>query len=172
MSSSDGMLKRLQPFQRKSGVYKAIFDAEVGEFNSREAVIDDLQKQMLVDTATWALSIYEAELGIPIDTSKSYEERRSVIKSKMRNQGKVSLSLIKAIVDAYTGDSNEVAYDGRIYIYLNRSTNFTELRLIVDEIKPAHLAVNTAVVRPSSNTLFFGNTLSRIKITTINPEVG
>lgn len=146
MSRSDDMLKRLQPYQRKSSVYKAIFDSEAGQFDSREAGVTDLQKQMSVDTATWALSIYESELDIPIDTSKSYEERRSVIKSKMRGTGKVDSALIELVVESWTNGEVEVSFSNSTITIAFTSTvgippNMTDVEIAIEEIKPAHLAV-------------------------------
>lgn len=140
------MLKRLQSFQRKSKVYKAIFDVESIQLDNRDAVIADLHKQMSVDTATWALPIYEAELGIPIGINKSVEERRSVIKSKMRGTGKVDAALIKLVVDSWTNGEVDVAFvDSTIKITFTSVVgippSMTDVEVAIEEIKPAHLAV-------------------------------
>ncbi|MFD2088843.1 putative phage tail protein [Brevibacillus brevis] len=140
------MLKRLQPFQRKSKVYKAIFDTEAEQLDSRDAAIADLHRQMSVDSATWALSIYETELGIPVDASKPIDERRSLIKSKMRGTGKVDAALIKLVVDSWTNGQVEVAFaNSTITITFSSIVgippNIEDVKVAIEDIKPAHLAV-------------------------------
>lgn len=139
-------INQLQPFQRTSLVYQAIFTAEDEQFANRQISIDDLTVQMSVDTATWALAKYEKELGIPTDLSQSYSERRSVIKSKMRGVGTVNRALIKLVADSYT--------NGNVAVSLSASTitvtftsivgtppNESAFKAAIEEIKPAHLAL-------------------------------
>lgn len=140
------MMKQLQPFQRKSSVYKAIFDAEEVQLDNRDAVIADLKLQMAVDTATWALDIYEKDLKIPTDPNKPYSERRAVVKSKMRGTGQVDASLIKIVADSYTNGDVDVTFDGTINITFTSiygiPPNEDDLKNAVEEIKPAHLPVD------------------------------
>lgn len=139
-------INQLQPFQRTSLVYQAVFTAESGELNTRQTSIDDLSAQMFVDTATWALAIYEKELNIVTDLSQTYDERRSVIKSKLRGVGTVDSALIKLVADSYT--------NGNVAVSLSNSTititftsvvgtppNENEFKAAIEEIKPAHLAL-------------------------------
>lgn len=140
------MLKRLQQFQRKSKVYKAIFDAEANQLDNRDAAISDLHMQMSVDTSTWALSIYETELGIPIDKNKPINERRALIKSKLRGTGKVDAALIKLVVDSWTNGEVDVGFDNSTITITFTSVvglppNIKDVEIAIEEIKPAHLAV-------------------------------
>lgn len=145
MSHSGDMIKQLQPFQRKSAVYKAIFDAKASQFENRAAAIADLQLQLSVDTATWALDIYEKDHGIPTDRSKPYSERRSVIKSKMRGTGKVDSVLIEITAESWTYGEVEVKFDGQIVIKfiseIGTPSGIDDLKRAIEQIKPAHLAV-------------------------------
>jgi hypothetical protein len=140
------MLNRLQPFMRKSSVYKAIFDAEAGQFDNRDAAIADLRLQLSVDTATWALGVYEAELGIVTESGKPIAERRSVIKSKMRGTGKVDATLIKLVADSYSNGEVAVQFEsGLIRItftgIVGTPPNLQDLQLAIEDVKPAHLGV-------------------------------
>lgn len=140
------MMNRLQPFQRKSSIYKAIFDAEAGQFVNRDAAIKDLHKQLSVDTATWALAIYEGELGIVTDVNKPLSERRSVIKSKMRGTGKVDAALIKMVVESWTNGGVDVSFsESTITITFNDIVgipeNIDDVKVAVQNISPAHLVV-------------------------------
>jgi hypothetical protein len=135
-------INRLQTFQRGSKIYQAIFDAENGQLDTRQTSIDDLAAQMFVDTATWALVIYEKELGIKTDVSQTYDERRSVIKSKRRGVGMVNESLIKLVADSYTNGDVAISFsDSTITSVYGIPSNESSLKAEIEEIKPAHLAI-------------------------------
>ncbi|MGN7470507.1 putative phage tail protein [Brevibacillus sp. SAFN-007a] len=143
MSRADEMLKRLQPFQRKSKLYQAIFDAELPQYVSREEAITDLRAQMDVSTATWALVIYEYEYGIKTDPSKTLEARRSSVIAKMRGAGKFTAPLAHAIVSAFTDRVSRVTFTGRIKIQFDELTDL-DLAVVaaaLEDVKPAHIDV-------------------------------
>jgi len=140
------LILQLPRFMRKSMVYDAIFGAIASQIDARALDFEDLCRQMSVETATWALAIYEAELRIPIDPNKSISERRAVIKSKMRGFGKVDSALIKIVADSYTNGDVDVHFtDGTIVItftsVVGLPPNIEDLQTAIEEIKPAHLAV-------------------------------
>lgn len=141
----DKMLSYLPNYERKSKVLGEFFYAVATEFENKDSILDDLEKQLFIDTATWGLDIYEKDLGIKTDLSKSYEDRRSVIKSKERGTGKVDRALIKIVADAWANGNCDVTFDGRINIKFNSiygtPANLQDLQNAIDEIKPAHLSV-------------------------------
>lgn len=130
---------------RKSKVLNGIFNAEEKQFDKLNVNIEDLRLQMDIDTATWGLDIYEKDLGIETDRHKSLEERRSVIKSKMRGSGKVDAALIKIVADSFTNGDVDVLFDGKIGVIFNSiygvPTNIQDVKDAIDNIKPAHLAI-------------------------------
>ena len=139
------MLNYLPPFLRKSSYYQQILGAEGGQFDDLTTAQAGLKAQLSVDTSTWALAICERELGITIDLSKPADERRSVIKSKMRGTGRIGAALIKLVVDSWTNGEVEVDFNGSIQItftsVLGSPPNIQDVYDAVEEIKPAHLAV-------------------------------
>lgn len=143
MSHSSQMILQLQAFQRNSKVYNQIFNVEGLQFGSRDEAIEDLKLQLVVDTATWGLEIYESELDIVTDNSKPLLERRSVIKSKMRGTGQVNSALIKLVSDSYTNGDVDVLFDGSIIVKFvsvkGVPPNIEDLEKVIDDIKPAHL---------------------------------
>lgn len=145
MSRADDMLKRLQPFMRKSEWYKVIFKADAKILDERAASIEDLRAQFFVDTATWGLDYYEKELGLTANKNKTLDERRAAIKAKMLSAGKVSIALIKSIVDTFTDGQNEVDYDGAAMLHIKISklsgVDFPGLHAAIDDTKPAHIGV-------------------------------
>jgi hypothetical protein len=139
------MISYIPKFLRTSKVYLEVFTAEGTQIQLFNTDIQDVKLQLLVDTATWGLAIYEKELKIKTDTNKSLSERRSVIKSKMRGHGKVDSTLIKLVVDAYTQGSEEVSFSGIIHITFvsvrGIPSTINEIENSLSEIIPAHLGL-------------------------------
>lgn len=139
------LIELLPPYEKSSRVFQEILNAEQIEFDKLAIDIEDLEKQLNIDTATWGLVIYEKELGIKTNLNKPFEERRSVVKSKWRGTGKVDRLLIKAAVDAYTNGGVEVGFDGRIIINFNDvkgiPPNLEDAQRAIEDISPAHLAI-------------------------------
>lgn len=140
------MIDTLPFYLRKSGVLNEVFDSEQHAINFLETKANDIVAQMNIDTATWGLDIFEREFGIQTDLSKSYDDRRSVIKLKWRGSGKVDGTLIKLAADAYTNGDVVVTFEnGEIIVKFNSvfgiPKNLDDLKNNINEIKPAHLNV-------------------------------
>ncbi|OPG98994.1 hypothetical protein B2I21_07515 [Chryseobacterium mucoviscidosis] len=104
--------------------------------------------QLNIDTATWALADYEKELGIVTDVKKPLDERRSVIKSKIRGTGKIGAIQIKIVADAWSNGDVEVSLSpsgGTVIIEFTNiygvPNNMQDVRSAVREIVPAHLEI-------------------------------
>lgn len=113
--------------------------------NFRSA-IKDIQLQLDIDTASWGLTLWEKELQIKTDLNKPLDERRSVIKSRLRGSGKVDHITIKLVADAYTNGDVVVSFNGHILVRFTSGygvpPNLDDLKSILEEIKPAHLAID------------------------------
>lgn len=146
------MLNYCPTYLRKSRIFQEIFNAEETQFSQLEGNIDDLELQLNVSTATWALPIYEKEYGIITDVSKPIEERRANVLSKMRANGKFKLAMAKTIADTYTNSDSEVWFNGRINlrIYKQVGLNLKSINDALEEIKPAYIAVEYQAANPLS----------------------
>lgn len=143
------LLEYLPQYERQSIVFQEILNAEQIEFDKLGLSVKDLEKQFFIDTATWGLAIYEKELKLPMRPNKNLEERRSIIKAKMRGMGKVDAEMIKAIVEAYTKSITNVFFNRRIKItFTNEGTIFLNMKDMfnaIEEVKPAHLDYDIAM---------------------------
>ncbi len=108
--------------------------------------IDDLLKQFFVSTATWGLDLWERELGLPTDRTKSYERRREIIMAKLRGAGTTTKAMIQSVASAFSGGEVEVHEYNDEYRFvvqfigvLGIPLNMAGLINAIDEIKPAHL---------------------------------
>jgi len=140
----DEMLGYLPPHWRNSNVIGQMMESEGAEFDSILTANSDIEAQLDIDKATWGLAIYEKELGLQTDVSKPLADRRSVVKSKMRGNGKADAVLIKLVADAYTNGDVEVTFpDGIIHIkfanVLGAPPNLGDLTNTIGELRPAHL---------------------------------
>lgn len=131
---------------RKNKTYQEIFKADGEQIDLLSSNIEDIKKQLNVETATWGLIFFEKELTIKTDLNKPISERRSVIKSKIRGSGKVDHIQIKLVADAYTNGNVLVSFNGHIIVKFNSTlgipANLDDLKNALEEIKPAHLAIN------------------------------
>lgn len=131
---------------RKSHVYREIFKAEGEQIDIFYANIADIQKQLLIDTATWGLIFYEKELKIKTDLNKPVDDRRAVIKSKLRGSGKVDHIQIKIVADAYTNGDVFVSFNGHIVVKFTSlygiPPNLDDVKNALEDVKPAHLAID------------------------------
>lgn len=126
----------------------SILDSGATELLTFEDNIADVLNQFFVDTATWGLENWESFLGLKTDENKPADQRRSVIKSKIRGSGTVTISLIKNVAESYDRGRVEVTEQPELYqitITFMDTTgvppNIDDLMAAIEEIKPAHLAV-------------------------------
>lgn len=142
----NSILKAMHKVFRKDPITVEITDSVADVLAELEADEKDIVSQKIIDTATWGLDLQEKELGIKTDISKSYEDRRSVIKAKRRGRGKLTLALIKRTVEAYTYAQTSVTFDGTIHIVFTsvygRPPNMQDVYATIESIKPAHIPVD------------------------------
>ena len=133
-------------FLSETQLFSSLFNAVGIELDNLDLDIDDLNAQLNIDTATWALDIYEKELGISIDHAKLLDYRRSVIKSKWRMSGKLDSTIIKTVCDAFTNGNVLITFDGTIHVKFNSilgiPPNLNDLKIAVEQIKPAYLLLD------------------------------
>ncbi|MDR7001552.1 YmfQ family protein [Neobacillus niacini] len=128
---------------------QAIVGADESAINQLNADIDDVLAQFFVDTATWGLANWERICGISTDETKPIDQRRSVVKSKMRGIGTVTVGLIESVAESYANGDVAVIEDNANYTVtvkfvstLGVPPNMTDIQNALREIIPAHLAIS------------------------------
>lgn len=142
------MKNYLPDFLRGSQVFVSLIDAEGDEFDQYRTSVEDLLKQFYVETATWGLDLWEQMLGLSSYAGKPDDQRRSRIISKLRGMGTVTVSLIKNVAESYVYGTVEVTENHAAYSFTVKFVdprgippNLDDLQTAIEEIKPAHLAV-------------------------------
>ncbi|AZU64884.1 phage portal protein [Neobacillus mesonae] len=127
----------------------AMVQAEAGEFEKLNDKVRDVLDQFFIDTATWGLANWERIFGIVADESKPLEQRRSVIKSKLRGYGTVTAAFIKNVAESFENGAVDVVEDAANYTVKitfidTRGVpgNLDDIKKALRDIIPAHLAIS------------------------------
>jgi hypothetical protein len=153
-------MKYLPNYYKTSQVMTNITGAEESEINLFKTKLTETLNQFFIDTATWSLERWERELGIPVNNSKPDEYRRSVIKSKLRGIGTITVKLIKNVCESYSNGEVDVIEDNPNYSFtikfvgtIGVPPNLDDLKNAIEEIKPAHLGVIYEIIYNTHNSL-------------------
>lgn len=133
------VLDYLPKFLGKDQVFKKTADTCSTEHNRLRLALQDLADNFFVNTATWALPLYESFLGIKPGDGDTDEFRRQRILFKLQH-----VDFMNAIVNLYSvGHIEEVneEYYFKVYCIMNDKDTGTLSKLIaqLDIYKPAHL---------------------------------
>lgn len=141
------LLKYITPCLSEVSEFKAWNEACGYELGLLKLDEEELLKQFFVDTATWGLIYWENQYGITIDLNKSYEDRREVIKAKMRGSGTTTRQMIKNTAEAFSGGECDVIMHPENYSFTVQfigikgiPKNMEAFKQMLEDIKPAHLA--------------------------------
>lgn len=116
------------------------------ELGSLLYYVDDVKKQLHIDTATWGLIYWEERYGIETNLGLSYEQRRESVKAKKSGQGTTSIVMIKRVAENFSGgEVNVIEHDDDYYFTVQFigvkgiPRNMEAFKNMLDDIKPAHL---------------------------------
>ena len=145
------LLEYLPSFYHNSDVIKSFMESNSIEVDTLKAYIEDLSKNLYVKTATWGLDLFEEELGLVIDKSISYEERRERILAKKRGNGTTTKKMLKNTAEAFSGGEVDIIENFNDYSFVVKfigvrgiPKNLTLFKNMIEEIKPAHLSYDFA----------------------------
>ncbi|GIO33267.1 hypothetical protein J2TS6_44080 [Paenibacillus albilobatus] len=138
----------LPAYYESSRVMRADMNAKGTELDALYKALNETLDQFFVRTATWGLDRWEYELGIETDQTKPIEQRRALVESKLRGAGKFSGRLVKNVAEAYNGGKVDVTFQPAEWSFtikfidtIGIPPNLDDLKSVIEEIKPAHLAV-------------------------------
>lgn len=138
----------LPAYYESSRVMQADMNAKGTEMDALYTALSETLDQFFVRTATWGLDRWEYELGIETDRTKPIEQRRALVESKLRGAGKFSGRLVKNVAEAYDSGKVSVSFQTAEWSFtvkfidtIGIPPNLDDLKSVIEEIKPAHLAV-------------------------------
>lgn len=140
------MLEELPEFYEPIRETRALLQAEGLQFDALDSALYEALDQSFIDTATWKLQEWEREFGVEPDAGKPLDQRRAVVKSKIRGFGKFSAALLKNVAEAYDRGSVDVSFDParaeftiRFIDTMGTPPNLPDLQAAIEEVLPAHL---------------------------------
>lgn len=142
------VIDNMPSYYANSVVMTNLTGAEDNELARFDQDIQTTLDQFFVNTAEYTLDRWEKEFGIKTNPTKPLAERRSVIKSKMRGSGTITVSLIENVAESYDGGDVAVTEQPELYQFTvtfvdtrGIPPNLDDLKEAIEQIKPAHLAV-------------------------------
>lgn len=142
------MLSYLPEIYDRSRIMQAILNSQGGEIEKLLQAIDEILDQYFALSASWWLDHWEFELGIETDPSKPIEQRRSVVISKIRGTGTVTVAMIKRVAESYVNGEVDVSVDSPGFTVivtfisnLGVPENIWDIENAIRDVIPAHLAI-------------------------------
>ncbi|WP_051287526.1 putative phage tail protein [Paenibacillus taiwanensis] len=142
------MQQSIPEFMLESPLYSQLLKAEAERYGALQDDIDELLRQFYVDTATYGLDLWERFCGIPASTAKPINQRRAVIKSKLRGIGTVTAGVIKNVAESYSNGEvsiRELAHEYKLIVTfigkMGIPPNLADLQASLRALIPAHLDI-------------------------------
>lgn len=142
------MLDLLPSYYEKVRETRVVMEAEGKEFDHLSAAAGDVLNQFFVETATWGLDKWESEFDIVPQSGQPDDQRRSVIRARIRGTGTVTEELMGKVAAAYINGEIEVTQQPAMYQFtvkfvstLGIPANLNDLKAAIEKIKPAHMDV-------------------------------
>ncbi|MEG0775504.1 YmfQ family protein [Clostridium sp.] len=146
MDRKTTLLSYMPLYYRKSKIIDNINSSNALELNRFHSRLDNILNQFFIDKADFTLERWESELGLDVNNNLNVDYRRSRIKSKLRGQGTVTVSLIRNVAESFSNGEvdlieNNAAYEFTIKFVGVKGIppNMEDLKKAIEEIKPAHL---------------------------------
>lgn len=147
--SAQKALDRISPIYMDSKIGLWILQSIGLELDELKEIIEDIRKQALPQTATWAIDYWEQEYGIPVNIDLPLEEiRRPRLLNKISSRAPMNpAKLVKLIKTEINNQSIPVEIIEHVHKNTFRikitpgsfHTNWKQIYKLVDRVKPAHV---------------------------------
>ena len=118
------------------------------EFNLLKESINITENQFFVILSDENIANHERDVGITPELSADIETRRGRVMSKLRGTGTVTKTMMKNVAASFVNGDIEIIEYPSEYCFSVKFTsrtgipyNITDIKNMIEEIKPAHLAV-------------------------------
>lgn len=141
-------------FYEKSYVGKWMFESMGIEMDNARQIVEELQYQAFIETATWGLMYHEMMYGVSYSEQKTLEERRAALLEIRNFRAPMNPERVKKIVESIlkTPSQYEVVVTENIDPYtfeisilllqevLSKDTDYEKIREKIRSVKPSHLS--------------------------------
>lgn len=139
------MLSYVSPIYQNCREMTARTQAVGTEHDKLQLTIREILDQFYIETATWALDIWEKEFGIIVRPRDSNEVRRTRILTKLKGPGPFTLTAAKSLANVYSRNKTAdcVNIPGQYaFQTIHEADDLIDLgglKVAFEEMKPAHL---------------------------------
>lgn len=140
------LIDLLPPIYEKNSSMNKLQEILSDKVNVIASSFNETIDQCFVSTATSLLSRYEKIHGLSVDVSKSDAFRRERIMARARGTGTITKKMLEEVASSYSNGEVEVIENPADYSFLVKFVgtkglppNIADLRVTIEEIKPAHL---------------------------------
>lgn len=140
------LIEKIHDMYKNDKVTLDIFTAIEKMMNELESDIAELERQRLLDFASWYIECIESELGIN-EKADTLEKRCNEVRRKLLTRGKVSLSCVEELIKDYSYHKvvyNATKYELVISLALSEIDK-VELDKLQKELRaylPAHILIS------------------------------
>ena len=135
------------PYFYDNGYTRPIIEAEQIEADTLVKEIAETLRQCFVSTATWGLDYWEDMLFLPRGTGKTYDERRSIIYTRMRATRTTTVEVVKELASAFFSPENVTVTEHNSNYSFNiefenikvSTAKLQDVINVLEIYKPAHL---------------------------------
>lgn len=143
------MIKKLPSYYRKSKVMQELMHSLDMEMQRLKEQVSLTENQFFVLLADKELTEHEKDVGITPEPYADLDTRRGRILSKLRGTGTVTKTMMKNVAASFVNGDIEITEYPSEYLFTVTFTskkgvpyNLADIQAMVEEIKPAHLAVD------------------------------
>jgi hypothetical protein len=139
------MLSYCPRYYSDSRVFQAQLDAKGHELDSLSIILEDIEAQFFVSTATWGLRYWEEMCGISVNEHEDIDIRRAKVLVKLQKFPTSRYLDIERIINLYVSTKTaKVQVVNEEYFFqstipVDELLSFSNLLQAVEETKPAHL---------------------------------
>lgn len=138
------LFEHVYPIYKESLVWQSIYGSQAKELALIETIQEDLEAQLDLERATWALTLWEQDYRI-VNNAETFDERRRRLKSKMGQGATPNERLIETIVDSYLDEvvsrveniPDQYAY--WVMVPVEKMKNYEAMLRALQRARPAHL---------------------------------
>lgn len=141
-----GIIEKMNKLNQRDPMVQNCMAAIQPNLNEQHDATIQLGKDILFDECSEAvLALYEKEAGV-IPLSNSLADRRSTVMAKWISDGVPSLKMIQKVADSWSLGKTKCSYADLVisveFTDKGIPTGINDLIRAIEDVKPAHIAVN------------------------------
>jgi hypothetical protein len=155
------MYESVSPIYERNELMQSIFEAIGSEADLSEKQIDDIRNQIVPQTATWGLDIWEQRLGLITNHNEDIKIRRAKIIAKIQSKYIINPKRMENMIQNFVDADIDIEENVAPYVFevdlLSENgfpNDLKDLYATVKKIKPSHLGVIYKLIAITQTNLY------------------